>query len=322
MRRRGLLALAIGILAWSLGAGAQTRLPTIGILSVDSTDSSPWYQTFAGALREKGYIVDRNVRIDNRTVRSYEGLAEAAAALVRAKVDVIFAWGSTATIAAAKATKNIPIVMVAGLDPVAAGLASSMAHPGGNVTGVNTLSTDLTSKRAELLKELLPGIKRVGVLYAPESGAGASRIQEAERAIRSLNLTIEVVSVRDAGELQDAFAAMARAKIDSLIVLPSRIFSIHTKPIVVLAEQYRIPAVYSIEEFVEVGGLMSYGPDFRDAFVQAATYVVRALRGVKPGDLPIEQPTKFVLMINLKTAKALGLTTPQSFLLRADRVIE
>ena len=320
--RRDFLAFSAMALAVPVAARAQPKSPTIGILSVDTAKPSPWLQFLLGGLREKGYAIDRNLTIDDRTVAHYGGLAEQAASLARANVAVIAALGATATLAAAKATKSIPIVMVAGIDAVAAGLAATLSHPGGNVTGVDLFASALQGKRLELLKELVPPLRRVGVLAASDAADSASRLKETEAAARSLKLFTHVVELRAADKLDEAFAELARSKIEALVVFPGRVMSTNSARIADLAAQRRLPAVSPHHEFVEAGGLASYGVNYRDAFVTAAAYVDRILKGAKPGDLPIAQPTKFELAINLKTAKTLGLKIPQSVLVRADRVIQ
>lgn len=320
--RRDFLVFSAIAGALPLAVRAQPKRPTIGILSVDSAKPSPWLQFLVAGLREKGYAVDRNLTINDRTVAQYGGLAEQAASLTRANVDLIAALGSTATLAAAKATKSIPIVMVAGIDAVAAGLAASLSHPGGNVSGINLFASELQGKRLELLKELVPTLSRVGVLTDPDAGDSASRLKENEAAARLLKLNTHVVEVRSADKLGEAFAELARAKVEALVVLPGRIFSGSGARIAELAAQRRLPAISQGQEYVEAGGLMSYGVNYRDVFMNAATYIDRILKGARPGDLPIEQPTKFELAINLKAAKTLGLKIPQSILVRVDRVLE
>ncbi len=321
-RRKLLIALGTSALAVPLRSSAQPRIPTIGYLSVDSAKPSPLLRTLLGALNKKGYVVDRDLRIDDRTVADYRGLAENAASLVQAKVEIIVAFGSTATLAASKVTKEIPIVMIAGIDPVATRLAVSLSHPGGNVTGVLLFGAELQQKRTQFLKELVPNMKRMGVISNPASGDNAVRLAEAEAAARLLKLETRVVEVRTLAELEDAFATLAKAKVEGVVVLPSLIFNSNIASVAEIAARRRLPVVYTISEIVEAGGLMSYGVDFHDAVVKAAMHVDRILRGAKPGNLPIEQPTKFELIINGKTAKTLGLKFPQSLLVSADKVIE
>ncbi len=321
-RRKLIVALGAGALAVPLRSSAQPKIPTIGYLSVASVKPSPLLRILLAALGAKGYVVDRNLRIDDRTIADYRGLAEHAAGLVRAKADLIVTFGSTATLAASKVTKEIPIVMIAGIDPVHAGLAVSLSHPGGNVSGVVLFTTELAQKRTQLLRELVPNMKRIGVLSNPAAGDNALRLKETEAAARVLRLETRVVEARELAELDEAFAALARAKVDGVIILGNLSFHSNLARLAEIAARWRLPAIYNVAEFVEAGGLITYGVDFRDAVVKAATHVDRILKGARPGDLPIEQPTKFELLINGKTAKALGLKIPQSLLISADKVIE
>jgi putative ABC transport system substrate-binding protein len=321
-RREILIALGAGALAAPLRSSAQPKMRTVGYLSIDSAKPSPLLRILLGALNKKGYVVDRDLRIDDRTIADYRGLAEQAAGLVRAKSDLIVTFGSTATLAAAKVTKEIPIVMIAGIDPVTAGLAVSLAHPGGNISGVVLFTAELAQKRTQMLRELVPNMKRIGVLSNPAAGDNALRLKETEAAARLLKLETRVVEARELAELEDAFAALARAKVEGVVILSNLLFHSNLARVAEIATRRRLPAIYNISEFVEAGGLINYGVDFRDAVVKAATHVDRILKGARPGDLPIEQPTKFELVINGKTAKTLGLKIPQSLLIMADKVIE
>jgi putative ABC transport system substrate-binding protein len=321
MRRRDFLASGAIALVSPLSARAQTRRPTIGILSVDTIKPSAWLQFLLDGLRERGYMADRNVTIDDRTVPDYAGLAEQAASLVRAKVDVIAALGATATVVAAKMTRNIPIVMVAGIDAVASGLAASIPHPGGNVSGINLFASELQGKRLDLLKELVPGLTRLGELDVPASGDSAGRLKETEAGARALKLSMRVVEVGASDQLGEAFAELARAKVEAVVLLASRLLTVNNARLAELAAQRRLPAISPIPQFVDAGGLMSYSVSERDAFAQGAIYIDRILKGAKPGDLPIQHPTKFELAVNLKAAHGIGIRIPQSILVRADKVI-
>ncbi len=321
-RRKLVIALGASVLAVPLRSYAQPKIPTIGYLAVDSAKPSPLLRVLLGALGEKGYVVDRNLRIDDRTVTEYRGLAEHAASLVQAKADIIVTFGSTATLAASKVTKEIPIVMIAGIDPVTAGLAVSLSHPGGNVSGVVLFATELQRKRVQLLKELVPNMKRMGVISNPAAGDNALRLKETEAAARLLRLEMRVVEVPELVELDEAFATLARARVEGVVVLPNLVFNSNLARVAEIAARRRLPAVNNILEYVEVGGLISYGVDFHGAVVKAATHIDRILKGAKPGNLPIEQPTKFELAVNMKTAKALGLKIPNSILVQATKVIE
>ena len=321
-RRKLVIALGASVIAVPLVSNAQPKVPTIGYLSVDSAKPSPLLQTLLGALGKKGYIVDRNFRIDDQTVTEYRGLAEHATTLVRTKADLIVAFGSSATLAASKVTKEIPIVMIAGVDPVRTGLAVSLSHPGGNVSGVLLFAAELQQKRTQLLKELVPDMKRMGVISNPAAGDNALRLKETEAAASVLKLDTRVIEVRALAELDEAFAVLARAKVEGVVILPNLIFNSNPVRVAEIAARRRLPVVFNDSELTETGGLMSYGVDFHDAVVKAATHIDRILKGAKPGDLPIEQPTKFELIINGKTAKALGIKIPQSILVQATKVIE
>jgi len=248
-------------------------------------------------------------------------MPDVAAELVRLRIDVIVAWGTTTALAARKATGTIPIVTAAG-SPVEMGLAASLARPGGNVTGLTTNERGLIGKRIELLKEALPRLARVAVLWNPESRTEPLSLRDAEAAARSLGLQVRPAEVRGPEDLEKAFASIVHERPEALALLASNMFLAHRARIVDLAARHRLPATFSERSFVEAGGLMSYGPDQKAIFRQLANYVDRILKGAKPGDLPIEQPTKFELVINLKTAKALGLTIPASLLGRADELIQ
>ena len=255
-----------------------------------------------------------------------ERLPALAAELVALKVDVIVAAaGNHIALAAKQATRTLPIVFAAVVDPVGSGLVASLARPGGNITGASTLSPELVGKRLELLTLAVPGVSRVAVLWLP--GALGERtekdmLKEADVAARALGVQLQFVEARGPADLDRAFSDMTRARAGALTVLPSNMFLREHSRLVDLAAKHRLPAVYTVKEYVDAGGLMSYGPNVADLFRRAATYVDRILKGAKPGDLPVEQPTKFELVINLKTARTLGLTIPPSVLSQADRIIE
>jgi len=255
----------------------------------------------------------------------FDRLPALAAELVALKVDVIVASSTPAALAAKQATRTLPIVFAAAGDPVASGLVTSLARPGGNVTGLAVLAPELVGKCLELLTQAVPGVSRVAVLWYP--GGHGERTEKniltgAEVAGRALGVRLQFVETRGPADFDGAFAEMTRARAGALTVLPSNMLINERRRLVDLAAKNRLPAVYGSREFVDAGGLMAYGPNFADMFRRAATYVDRILKGAKPADLPVEQPTKFELVINLKTAKALGLTIPQSLLLRADQIIE
>jgi putative ABC transport system substrate-binding protein len=278
------------------------------------------------ALREHGYIEGQNIAFEYRYAEGKQDrYPELAAELVRLKVDIIVAAGGGRVILAAKnATKTIPIVMVgAVLDPVKAGLIESLARPGGNVTGLSILTTELGGKRLEMLKEAVPKLARVAVLYEPAVPGSVLDVKEVlPAAARGLKLTIQPWELRAAEDFDKVFAGINKQRPDGLYLAPSTLILINLKPIASFALRSRLPSVYQSREFVDAGGLMSYSADLADSYRRVAYYVDKILKGAKPADLPVEQPTKFELVINLKTAKQIGLTIPQSVLYRADRVIK
>ncbi len=282
-------------------------------------------EAFLQGLRDLGYLEGRNVVIEIRDAEGkLERLPALAAELVALKVDVILAGGTAQALAAMEATRTIPIVFTAAVDPVADGLVTSLARPGGNVTGVSSLVSELVGKWLELLKQAVPGISRVAVLWHP--GTLGERTEKdmlkgADVAARGLGMRLQFVEARGPGDFDRAFSDMTRARAGALTVWASPMFVSERRRLVDLAAKNRLPAVYGLREFVDAGGLMAYGPNAADVFRRTATYVDKILKGAKPGDLPVEQPTKFELVINLKAAKALGLTIPQSLLQRADEVI-
>ena len=249
-------------------------------------------------------------------------LPDLAAELVRLKVDLLVSWGTQGVMAAKSATETIPIVMVAVRDPVGIGLIASLARPGGNVTGVSgSAGLEWVAKQLELLKATVPKIRRVAILSNPTNAYHQLAIREANVAARSLGVQLQLLEARGPNDFEGAFAAMAKERVGALLVLSDAMLNSHRTRIAELAARSRLPAAYGVRESVEAGGLMSYGPSFLDSYRRAATYVDKILRGAKPAELPVEQPTAFELVINLKTAKALGLTIPESVLLRADQVI-
>jgi putative ABC transport system substrate-binding protein len=283
-------------------------------------------EVFRQGLRDLGYVEGRNVVIEYRDAEGKpERLPALAAELVGLKVDVIVAGGQPHALAAMQATRTLPIVFIGAADPVTSGLVTSLARPGGNVTGLSFLAPELVGKRLELLKQAVPGVTRVAVLWEP-GGQGErtakDMLKQAEAAARALGVRPQFVEARGPADFDRAFSDMTRARAGALTVLGSVMFVNERRRLVDLAAKNRLPAVYLSREFVDAGGLMSYGPNVADLFRRAATYVDKILKGAKPGDLPVEQPTKFELVINMKTAKALGLTIPQSLLGRADHVVE
>jgi len=328
MDRRAFLVGAAALLAAPLAAEAQPagKVPRIGYLSLNLATSPHLHEAFRQGLRDLGYVEGRNVVIEYRDAEGkLERFPALAAELVALKVDVIVVTSTPAALAAKQATKTLPIVFAAAGDPVASGLVTSLARPGGNVTGLAVLAPELVGKCLELLTQAVPGVSRVAVLWYP--GGHGERTEKniltgAEVAGRALGVRLQFVETRGPADFDGAFAEMTRARAGALTVLPSNMLINERRRLVDLAAKNRLPAVYGSREFVDAGGLMAYGPSFADMFRRAATYMDRILKGAKPADLPVEQPTKFELVINLKTAKALGLTIPQSLLLRADQVIE
>ena len=327
MRRREFIALVGGAVACPMGVCAQQqagKVPRIGYLGVTSpSDRPPLLDTFRQGLRELGWIEGQNIVIDYRFAEGrLDRLPDLAAELVRLKVDVIVSLGTQGVTAAKSATKTIPIVMIGVRDPVGTGLIASLARPGGNITGVSgSAGLEIVTKQLELLKETVPKIRRVAILSNPANAYHQLAIKELNVAARSLGVQLQLLEARDPNEFDGAFAAMAKERVGALLVLSDVIFNDHRARLADLAAMNRLPTAYGIRESVEAGGLMSYGPSFLDFYRRSTAYVDKILKGDKPADLPVEQPTKFELAINLKAAKALGLSIPESLLRRADEVM-
>ncbi len=321
-------ALALGALVGSLVADAQEpktgKALRIGRLSPLSAETDvPNLEAFRQGLRDLGWIEGKSFTIESRFADGKsERLPGLAVELVRRRVDLILTGSNPGALAAKKATGTIPIVMVTTGDPVGARLVTSLARPGGNVTGVTALGQMLNTKRLELIKEAVPGVTRVAVLTNPASAYTAPFLREKESAARALGLQLPVLEARDPGSFERAFAALATERAGALMVQTDAVFITHRRRIVDLAAKNRVPAVYGTREFVDAGGLMFYGATFPDMYRHAAGYADKILKGAKPADLPVEQPTKLELVINLKTAKALGLTIPPPVLARADHLVE
>jgi putative tryptophan/tyrosine transport system substrate-binding protein len=315
------VVLALGLLAAPLAAEAPPagKIPRVGILS----QNSPLWEDFRQGLRDLGYVEGRTIVIEYRWGEgSDERFPRLAADLARLGADVIVAWGTPATLAAKNATNTIPIVMTGNGDPVGTGLVASLARPGGNITGLSSLNPGLEAKRLELLKDLVPKLSHVAVLWNPANPLHDGLVREVKDTASRLGVRLELVGVQDSTEFDAAFATMKEKRPDALIVEPDNVFYFHRKRIVDFATKSRLPAVFTHREFADAGGLVVYGANYSALFRRAAIYVDKILKGAKPADLPVEQPTKFDLVINLKTAKALGLTIPRSVLVRADQVIE
>jgi putative ABC transport system substrate-binding protein len=323
-----LVALVVAFAACGAVALAQQpkKVPRIGYLSaLDPAAETIRAETIRLALRERGYIEGQNIATEYRyTEGNRDRAPEIAAELVRLKVDIIVVAGGDAWIRAAKnATKTIPIVMVGiGLDPVGAGLIDSLAHPGGDVTGITLLSTELGGKRLELFKEAVTKVVGVAVLYDPAISSNIRELKEIQSAARALGLTLQPWEVQAADGFEKVFTALNKERPHGLYVISGPLMNASQKRIAGMALKSRLPSVYGNREFVDAGGLMSYGADQTDSYRRVAYYVDKILKGAKPADLPVEQPTKFELLINLKTAKQIGLTIPQRVLGRADKVIK
>jgi len=326
MRRRDFIASFGGAAAtWPLAARAQqvAKLPTIGFLGPNTRSSgSEWVAAFVQRLRALGWIDGRTVAIEYRWAEGHnERYTEFAAEFVRLKVDVIVVSGTPAVMAAKQATSVIPIVFATAGDPVGNGLVASLALPGGNVTGLATLSADLASKRLELLREVVPGLRRLAIMADIGNPFTVLELGEVQTVAKTLGLEVVTLEIRRAQDIMPAFDAL-KDRSEALYVCISPLASTNQIPINILAVGMRLPTMHGSREYVEAGGLMSYGPNFPDLFRRAADYVDKILRGAKPGNIPVEQPIKFDFVVNLITAKALGMTLPPALLTRADEVIE
>jgi len=318
--RRRFLATLGGAAAWPLAARAQQpgKIPRIGII-----DDSLHWNAFRHGLRDLGYLEGQNIAFDYAYGDGVpERLAEAAAALVRRPVDVIATFGTPASFAAKQATATIPIVMISIGDPVGVGLVPSLARPGGNITGNTILGPDVGAKRLQILKEAIPTVSRVAFLFNPDNASNVLQFEEIQAAAPTLGVTVISVSVNPRIEFETAFAAMMKERPDALAMTAEPFHQTHIAWIIDFMAKNRLPAVYQLSETVRAGGLMSYGASQPDLFRRAAGYVNKILQGTKPADLPVEQPVKFELAVNLKTAKALGLELTPTFIARADEVIE
>jgi putative ABC transport system substrate-binding protein len=308
----------------SIEAQQPKKVPRIGVLAAATPATvAHLIEAFKQGLREHGYVEGQNVVLELRFAEAKpEAFPVLAAELVRLKVDVILALTNPMIEAAKQATQTIPIVSPNSSDPVGSGFAASLARPGTNFTGLSTYSPELNGKRLELLKETVAKLARVAVLLSPNFPGGALDLKETEAAARPLRLRIQPLEVRDVSDIDRAFAAITKERADAVTMFPGRpVFFVNRKKIVGLAAKNRTPVMYALDEFVVAGGLMSYGPDRSVTYQRAATYVDKILKGATPGELPIEQPTKFEFIVNLKAAKQIGLTIPPNVLARADRVI-
>ena len=326
VRRREFIALVGGAAAWPLAGRAQHptgKVYRLGVLSGTSAASPP-LKAFQQGLRELGWIEGQNILVEHRFAHGeVKGLPAHAAELVGLGVDVIAAGPTPPALAAKRATQTIPIVMLGAADPVDLGLVASLAQPGGNVTGLAwSVDLEIIAKGLELLKEIIPNFNVVAILLNPANPAQGRAITVLQREAQSLGAQLHLLEARGSNDLDAAYATMAEKRVQAVLVVPEALFVEHPARLTELEAKYRLPSMHGLRQNVEVGGLISYGPSIADVWRRAASFVDKILKGAKPADLPVEQPTKYELLINLKTAKALGLTMPQSLLLRADEVIE
>jgi putative tryptophan/tyrosine transport system substrate-binding protein len=318
------VALCALLLALSASADAQQlgKVHRIGLLISASDVIAPFTDAFRQGLRELGYVEGKNYVLEIRGGGAEsDRLSDMAAELVRLNVDIIVTVGSPALRAATKATSTVPIVMRTGGDPVKAGLVASLARPGGNITGVYAMSVELSGKRLELLAEVVPGIKRIAILSTSSNFKARNEYSEMEAAARVLGVKLQVLRALDPDTIDSAFMAMSRERAEALVEIPNARYVQHRERILKHVTKHRLPSIYSHSQYVENGGLMSYGVNYAAEYRRTAIYVDKILKGTKPADLPIEQPVKFELVINLKAAKQIGLTIPPNVLARADRVI-
>jgi putative ABC transport system substrate-binding protein len=323
VKRREFIGLVGGAAAWPLTASAQRaggKIVTIGILAIE-----PWppIDTFRRALDDLGYIEGKNVRFEYRYAKGRnERFPELANELVGLNVDVILTWSTDAVLAAKQATTTIPIVMGAVSEPLGIGIVTNLARPGGNVTGLSSRAAELEGKRLQLLKEVVPGLSRVAILFNPTNHYMPLALQSARKGAQALHVSLAVYEVYDTAGLDAAFVTLTKGRPDGLLVPGDPFLVSQRNRIAQFAIENKLPSVYTFREFIEAGGLIAYTPNFDDLFRRAATYVDKILKGAKPGELPIEQSTKFRLVINFKTARTLGVILPPTLLGRADEVIE
>jgi putative ABC transport system substrate-binding protein len=322
------LILGIGAISVSLTAGAQQakKVYRVGVLSPFSASfgAGPSFEAFSKTFRDLGYVEGRNVAFEYRWAEGHQDrLPDLAVELAQLQVDVIFsAWGTLAALATKRATNTIPVVFAGVGDAVGVGLVSSLAHPGGNLTGSTFITEETIGKQLQLLQEVVPPVSRIGVVINSSNPVYGPILRASETPARALNLKLIVVGVERSDDFETAFLKAMQEHVDGFVVLRDPLLLINRSQILTLVANSRLPAVYGMKEFVESGGLVSYGPDLAEMYRRAAYLVDKVLKGATPGDLPIEQPTRFELVVNLKTAKALGFAIPQSLLLRADDVIQ
>jgi putative ABC transport system substrate-binding protein len=325
--RKGVIGFALSamLLALCLPAKAQqaAKVPRIGLLSPFSPSATAlWHQAFRQGLRDLGWVEGKNISIEYRYAEGRsDRLPNLAADLVRLKVDIIVASVNTDALVAKNATRTIPIVMASAGDPVATGLVDSLARPGGNITGLSQMAPEMAGKRLELLKEIVLKLSRVAVLWNPQGTTSTLNWKEIQLPARELGVKLHSLEVQSLNDFDKVFEDATRARAGALSIMPDQLFAGNLKRIADLAVKSRLPSIFHLSEFADSGGLVAYGPDRSDQFRRAATYVDKILKGTKPADLPVEQPMKFEFVINLKTAKQIGLTIPPNVLARADKVI-
>src|SRR5215475_14961062 len=322
MGMKTIIVLLVGLLLASVADAQQPKkIPRVGFLA--GASGEPNLRGLRQGLRELGYVEGKNITIEYRVSEGeFDRFNARAAELVRLKVDVIVTQGTPAAAAAKNATSTIPIIMSGGTDPVATGLVLSLARPGGNITGVTIMNEELAGKRLELRKETSPKVSRLGVLWNSANPGTAVVFKQTQAAAQALSLSLQSLEVKTVNDLQGALEAATRRGVNGLVLLAAAPIASHLKLVADLAVKNRLPSIYDRSEFVDAGGLMSYGPNVPNISRGAAIYVDKVLKGANPGDLPVERPTKFEFVINLKTAKQIGLTIPQSVLFRADKVIK
>ena len=327
MRRREFLTLFGGAAAaWPAPLGAQqpVKIPQIGLLSPFSPSATAlWHQAFLQGLRDLGWIEGKTIGIEYRYAEGrHDRLPDLAADLVRLKVDIIVTAVTADALAAKHATKDIPIVMASAGDPVATELVENLARPGGNITGLSQIAPELAGKWLGLLREIDPQLSRVAVLWNPQDGSSTVSWREIQLPARQLGVQLHSLEIRSPDDFDKAFEEATKARAGALAIMPDPVFVTNLNRLAELAAKSRLPSIFHLREFADAGGLVTYGTDRPDMFRRAAIYVDKILKGAKPADLPVQQPTKFELVVNLRTAKALGITIPQSILAQADEVIE
>ena len=326
MKRRHVLAMLVAFVAASLrspGLSAQSRPGTVVVGLLDAGERPEWWDAFRQQLRTLGYIESGGVRFEQRYAKGdADLLPQMAKELVQLKVSAIVTAGSAAALAAQRATDKIPIIMASGSDPVSRGLAANLARPGGNVTGISSLMVDLMGKRFELLREVVPKSSRLAVLWHRDNAPSMASVRELDTSAAKAKVALQSFGIRNGVELEEAFSAMTRQRVDFVVVVHAPLLYSERTRIGALALKHKLPTIHGTSEYAEAGGLLAYGPSYPELFRRAAIYLDRILKGVNPGDMPIEQPTTFELVVNASTARALGVVIPRSILARANRVVQ